>query len=71
MRNSRHLYTDLNNNIDPAVLAEGESCFVLTNLARVAAIKLLGSHSRDAYAKLGLSEKEVDALNGLYHTLQC
>jgi hypothetical protein len=39
-------------------------------MARVSAIKLLGSMSRNAYTEKGLNEREIQALEGLYYLLQ-
>jgi hypothetical protein len=67
---SRHLFSDLEGRLDAVTLTEDESCFVLSNTARVATIKLLGSFSRNAYTEKGLNEREIHALEHLYQILQ-
>lgn len=67
---SRHIRSDLEYYIERQKIADDETCVALSNITRVAAIKLLGSMSRDAYAAKGLNEQEIAALNHLYVTLQ-
>jgi hypothetical protein len=71
MNAARHIFSDLENKLDPTVLTDDESCFVLSNVTRVAAIKLLGSMSRNEYAERGLNEREIKSLETLYQVLQC
>jgi hypothetical protein len=71
MQSAKHIRSDLENRLDPTVLTDDESCFVLSNVTRVAAIKLLGSMSRNAYTALGLDEREITSLEALYRVLQC
>ena len=51
-------------------ITDDETCIVISNMTRVAAIKLLGSMSRNAYAEKGLNEREIQALERLYRVLQ-
>lgn len=67
---SRHIRSDLEGNIERQQITDDETCVVLSNTTRVAAIKLLGGMSRDAYAEKKLSDQEIAALNHLYVTLQ-
>lgn len=71
MNAARHIYSGLDNKLDPTVLTDDESCFVLSNVTRVAAIKLLGSMSRNDYTELGLADREIESLQRLYQVLQC
>lgn len=71
MKAARHIYTDLENRIEPGViLSDDESCFVLSNVTRVALIKLLGSCSRNDHRGRGLDEREAISLERLYSVLQ-
>lgn len=71
MNAARHIFSDLENRLDQTVLTDDESCFVLSNVTRVAAIKLLGSMSRNKYTELGLADREIESLQRLYQVLQC
>ena len=57
--------TDVDNNLDPAKLAEHEHCYVLAGVTRVGLLKLLESMSRIDYAQKGLNERETVALENL------
>lgn len=67
---SRHIRTDLEGNIERQKITDDETCVALSNVTRVAAIKLLGSMSRIKYTDKGLTEREIAALETLYVTLQ-
>lgn len=67
---SRHIPSDLQGNLGPQTITEDETCVVLSNTTRVAAITLLGRMSRNAYAEKGLNEREIHALERLYQVLQ-
>jgi hypothetical protein len=49
---------------------DDETCIIFSNESRIALIKLLGSMSRDDYAKRRLTEFEILILEGLYYKLQ-
>lgn len=51
-------------------ITEDESCFILSNTARVATIKLLGGMSRNGYADMGLNDREILALERIYQIFQ-
>lgn len=67
---ARIIHSDVSGYLDGEKVADEETCVVFSDLARVAAIKLLGSMSRNAYTDKGLSEREIHALEGLYYLLQ-
>ena len=67
---ARKIYPDLDGKLDPAKIADDEVCVVLENPTRVALIKLLGSMSRHSYGEKGLNDREIHALEGMYHLLQ-
>lgn len=62
--------SDLDGELEQIHIDDDETCIIFSNESRVAVIKLLGSLSRDDYAKRKLTEPEVLALEGLYYTLQ-
>lgn len=64
---SRHIPSNLDGVIDRQVITDDETCVVISNTTRVAAIKLLGSMSRNAYTEKGLSDKEIMLIR-LTHT---
>lgn len=70
-RHVRHVHSDLGNNVSSFALADdSESCFVLSNTARVVAIKLLGSFSRNDLTERGLTDEEIEAAGAIYRGFQ-
>jgi hypothetical protein len=67
---SKHIHSDVDGNIDRQTITIDETCIVISNVTRVAAIKLLGSFSRNGYTERGLDEREIHALERLYTVLQ-
>lgn len=68
--NSRIIRSDLDGNLDASKLADDETCVVLSNVMRIALLKLCGSISpRDLQAK-GLSEHEAGLVSRFYHLLE-
>ena len=67
---SRHIPSDIEGVIGRQTITDDETCLVISNTTRVAALKLMGAMSRNAYTEKGLNEREIHALERLYQTLQ-
>lgn len=70
MTGAKFVHSDIDNKIREMQIGDDESCFVLSEVTRVATIKLIGSLSRVGMTERGLTEREIEAVLRLYNVLQ-